>query len=230
MPPAGCALPWRTARTAGETEEKSESTAEDSTEERESPEESERSLKSDEEEEEEGKGTNMEVKHTAEKEMVGKQQEGRPGVEETERALSLAALVVRCKCCETEVKASINTGCQHNSISSACCRRLGLMHTPDVHAYEQTVGHRPVVGTMLSRTVEGLQLQLGRERTLCSARVVEAEMFELSLGLHTLLELKCCVDLGSRVLRLPGSGEELPFLDMQTEGQFHHDNNKNTTM
>ncbi|KAG5845733.1 hypothetical protein ANANG_G00142370 [Anguilla anguilla] len=218
------------SKEGGETEEKSESTAEDSTEERESPEESERSLKSDEEEDEEGKRRNVEEKRTAEKEMVGKQQEGRPGVEETERALTLTALVVRCKCCETEVKASINTGCQHNSISLACCRRLGLMPAPEDRAYEQTVGHRPVVSTTLPHTVEGLQLQLGRERTLCSACVVEDEVFELSLGLHTLLELKCCVDLSSRVLRLSGSGDELPFLDMQTEGQFHHDNNKNTTM
>ncbi|KAJ8247253.1 hypothetical protein COCON_G00234220, partial [Conger conger] len=105
-----------------------------------------------------------------------------------------------------------------------------LVPAPEGQAYEQTVGHRPVGSTRLSRTVEGLQLQLGRERTQCSACVVEDEVFELTLGLHTLLELKCCVDLSSRVLRLAASGEELPFLDMQTEVQFHHDNNKNTTM
>ncbi|KAG9339073.1 hypothetical protein JZ751_024101 [Albula glossodonta] len=162
--------------------------------------------------------------------MMEKQQEERPRVEETERALTLTALVVRCKCCETEVKASINTGCQHNCISTACCRRLGLMPAPEGHPYEQTVGHRPGIGTMLSHTVEGLKLQLGRERTQCSARVVEDDVFELCLGLQTLLELKCCVDLSGRVLRLAGSGEELPFLDTQTESQYHHDNNKNTTM
>lgn len=29
------------------------------------------------------------------------------------------------QCCETEVKASINTGSQHNHISTSCCQRLG---------------------------------------------------------------------------------------------------------
>ncbi|KAJ8262015.1 hypothetical protein GJAV_G00161120 [Gymnothorax javanicus] len=228
-PAARVRSPLADSKEGGETDEKSESTADDSTEERESPEESERSLKSEEEEEEEGKRTNAEEKSMVEK-MVGKQQEGRSGVEKSERALTLTSLVVRCKCCESEVKATINTGCQHNIISSACCRRLGLIPTSEGRANEQTVGHHPIVSTTLSRTVEGLQLQLGKERTLCSACVVDDEVFDLSLGLHTLLELKCGVDLSTRVLRLPGSGEELPFLDMQTEGQFHHDNNKNTTM
>ncbi|KAG7456023.1 hypothetical protein MATL_G00247350 [Megalops atlanticus] len=212
-----------------ETEERSESTADDSTEERESPEESEKSLRSEEEEEEEEEGGESErkregeeeeEKQTAEEEKT--QEERRPKAEEGKRALILTALVVKCKCCETEVKASINTGCQQNRISSACCRRLGLMPT--------TVDQDLLGGTTQPHTVEGLQLQLGKERTQCSAHVVEDDVFELCLGLQTLLELKCCLDLSTRVLKLQGSGEELPFLEPTTDSQYHHDNNKNTTM
>ncbi|KAM4614812.1 nuclear receptor-interacting protein 2 [Polymixia lowei] len=181
---------------AGDAEERSESTADDSTEERESPEESERSLRSDDEDDSSEAGATQ----TAEK---------------TEGTTPLTALLIECKCCETEVKASINTGCQHNRISSSCCQRLGLVPSQDS------------VPCGLNGTVRGLQLQLGREKVQCSAFVNEDEAFELCLGLQTLLELKCCVDLSSRVLKLQGSGEELPFLKPLSDSQCHHDTNEN---
>ncbi|XP_062239147.1 nuclear receptor-interacting protein 2 [Platichthys flesus] len=173
-------------------EEKSESTADDSTEERESLEESERSLRSDEEDDSSEAGA-------------------RPGAEKgevTERSALLTALVVQCKCCESEVNASINTGIQHNHISTSCCQRLGLVPIQD-------------------GSVTGLQLQLGRQTLQCSAYVKEDEAFELCLGLQTLLELKCCLDLSSRVLKLQGCGEELPFLDPSIDSQCQHDTNEN---
>ncbi|XP_073336768.1 nuclear receptor-interacting protein 2 [Pagrus major] len=184
---------------AADAEERSESTADDSTEERESLEESERSLRSDEEDDSSEAG----ARQTAEK------------TEGTETSTLLTALVVQCKCCETEVKASIDTGSQHNHISTSCCQRLGLVPSQD---------SSPCGG---SSTVTGLQLQLGRQTVQCSAYVKEDEAFELCLGLHTLLELKCCLDLSEQVLKLQGCGEELPFLKPSTHSQCQHDTNEN---
>lgn len=213
----------------GDAEERSESTADDSTEERESPEESERSLRSDEEDassEAGGKTTTDEARET-----IGKteEEEGEDeGMKERQRTetsgspSTLFALLVQCKCCETEVTASINTGSQHNSISSSYCQRLGLIPSQEGPPCSQTEGCGP------ANTVRGLQLQLGRQRIQCSAHVTEDEGVELCLGLQTLLELKCCVDLSSRVLKLPGSAEGLPFLETPpSDSQCHHDNHEN---
>ncbi|XP_034382424.1 nuclear receptor-interacting protein 2 isoform X2 [Cyclopterus lumpus] len=189
------------AAAAVDAEERSESTADDSTEERESLEESEKSLRSDEEEEEE--------------EEDGSEAGARPAAEKTESSALLTALVVQCKCCEAEVKASINTGSQHNHISSSCCRRLGLVPVQD---------SSPRGG---SSSVPGLQLQLGRQTVQCSAYVKEDEAVELCLGLQTLLELKCRLDLGSRVLKLQGYGDELPFLNPSTDSRCQRDTNEN---
>ncbi|XP_030644322.1 nuclear receptor-interacting protein 2 [Chanos chanos] len=211
-----------------EKEERSESTAEDSTEERESPEESEKSLRSEEEEEEEeeveeeeeeeengeeeedSSSTGGKRKNESDKKVEQKKKE-RSRTEEQKRAFALAALLVQCKCGDAQLEVLLNTGCQHNHISSSCCRRLGLTDSVDAKPH----------------TVKELQLQLGRERVKCSAQVTEDEEFELSLGLQTLQELKCCVDLNSKVLRLQTTGEELPFLDTPTQSLCHRDKNKN---
>ncbi|XP_068443239.1 nuclear receptor-interacting protein 2 [Clinocottus analis] len=179
-----------------DAEERSESTADDSTEERESLEESEKSLRSDEEDDSSEAGA-------------------RPPAEKTESSALLAALVVHCKCCEADVNAAIDTSSKHNHISSSCCRRLGLVPVQD---------SSPCGG---SSSVLSLQLQLGRQTVQCSAFVKEDEAFELCLGLHTLLELKCCLDLSSRVLKLQGFGDELPFLNPSTDSRCQHDTNEN---
>ncbi|XP_023655903.2 nuclear receptor-interacting protein 2 [Paramormyrops kingsleyae] len=226
--------PLADSKEGAEPEEKSESTADDSTEERESPEESERSLRSEEEEEEEeeeeaGKAlSKSDGRWQSEKAANKKSDAGRRDeslrMEERKTATTLTALVVQCKCCDKEVKASINTSCQVNRISYTCCRRLGLMPTPE----GQKEHSCPV--TTLPPTVKDLHLQLGKGRVRCSAHVVEEDVFDLCLGLQTLLELKCCVDLHGRVLRIHGSGEELPFLETYMESLCHPDNNKNPTM
>ncbi|CAI5636344.1 nuclear receptor-interacting protein 2 [Oreochromis niloticus] len=182
-----------------DTEERSESTADDSTEERESLEESERSLRSDEEDDSSEAG----ARQTAEKPEGG------------ESSPVLTALIIQCKCCETEVKASINTGSQHNHISTSCCQRLGL------------VPRQASSPCDVNSSVTELQLQLGTQRVQCSAYIKEDEAFELCLGLQTLLELKCCLDLSSRVLKLQGCGEDLPFLNPLTDSQCQHDTNEN---
>ncbi|XP_034019031.1 nuclear receptor-interacting protein 2 [Thalassophryne amazonica] len=181
---------------AADAEERSESTADDSTEERESLEESEKSLRSDEEDD----STEARAGQTVEK--------------CTGSSSLLTALLVRCKCCETEVKASINTGSRQNHISTSCCQRLGLVPSQDGSDGRSTI-------------VTGLQLQLGTQTVRCSAYVKEDEGFDLCLGLHTLLELQCCLDLSSRVMKLRGCSDQLPFLDPATDGRCQHDTNKN---
>ncbi|KAJ8007038.1 hypothetical protein DPEC_G00113420 [Dallia pectoralis] len=195
---------------AGEAEEVSESTAEDSTEERESPEENVRSLetRSDEEEEKDAGEVGGKSSSTAGNDQTD---EGRKKRHRTES--NLTTLLVQCKCCETLMTASINTGSQHNRISSSCCRRLGLVPTRE--------GHDVCEGS-----VRGLQLQLGQQELQCSAHVTEDDVFELCLGLQTLQDLKCCVDLSKRVLKLQSSGEELPFLKPPLVSQCH-DSNEN---
>uniref|UniRef100_A0A3B3S7W1 Nuclear receptor interacting protein 2 n=1 Tax=Paramormyrops kingsleyae TaxID=1676925 RepID=A0A3B3S7W1_9TELE len=192
--------PLADSKEGAEPEEKSESTADDSTEERESPEESERSLsKSD--------GRWQSEKAANKKSDAGRRDESLR-MEERKTATTLTALVVQCKCCDKEVKASINTSCQVNRISYTCCRRLGAS---SVHA------------DTTSSTQHG-------STPPCFLSSLEEDVFDLCLGLQTLLELKCCVDLHGRVLRIHGSGEELPFLETYMESLCHPDNNKNPTM
>lgn len=173
-------------RPAGEAEERSESTADDSTEERESL--SERS-----EEEEESSES---------------------GARRTGERAPLSCLQVHCKCSDTDVRASINTGSRHNHISSSCCHRLGLVPTKEVSPCGVT------------NSVMDLRLQLGSQTLQCSACVEDDDTFELCLGLQTLMELKCCLDLDDRVLRLPDSGEELRFINTAADS-CPPDSNKN---
>lgn len=77
---------------AGDAEEKSESTADDSTEERDSPEESERSLETRSDEEEDSSEAGGKTSSTAGND---KTEEGRKEMQRTERPLT--ALLVQCK-------------------------------------------------------------------------------------------------------------------------------------
>ncbi|KAI5100223.1 nuclear receptor-interacting protein 2 [Silurus meridionalis] len=201
--------PLADSKEGADAEERSESTIDDSTEEKESPEESERSLRSEEDDEDE------------EEPRIDRDSGGKAEHEEKVEAgpvATLSALQVQCKCGDAELNVSINTGCQYDHISSTCCRRLGLKISPKI---------KPL-GEFKAKGVTSMSIQIGSERVQCTAEVTDDETFELCLGLHTLLELKCCVDLNSRVLRLHSSGDELPFLETSTPRQCHHrDNNKN---
>ncbi|XP_054997809.1 nuclear receptor-interacting protein 2 [Sorex araneus] len=118
-------------------------------------------------------------------------QESRREASETQ----IPALLVSCKCRDQVLRAAVDTGTQHNQISTGCLRRLGLVS--------------PAAGPA---QVQQLELQLGQETVSCSARVVDAESPELCLGLQTLLSLKCCIDLERGVLRPRAPFPELPFL------------------
>ncbi|XP_067906806.1 nuclear receptor-interacting protein 2 [Heterodontus francisci] len=120
-------------------------------------------------------------------------------------------LTVFCKCRDQEIKVTINTGCQQNTISTSCLNRMGLKELPA--AESEDCGHNRF--THSSETmdrVEKLEIILGKEKIECSALVVDNETCELSLGLKTLLSLKCVIDLERGALLLGKSETELPFL------------------
>ncbi len=90
--------PLADSKEGGEPEERSESTVDDSTEERESPEESEKSLRSDEDEDDEDEEDSSDAGGKTESKQKNKTEEERKKVlKEDERASTLSALVVQCK-------------------------------------------------------------------------------------------------------------------------------------
>ncbi|RXN17841.1 nuclear receptor-interacting 2-like protein [Labeo rohita] len=201
--PSHVRSPLADSKEGGEPEERSESTVDDSTEERESPEESEKSLRSDEDEDDEDEGDSSDAGGKTESKQKNKMEdETKKGLKEGERASTLSALVVQCKLFQLTARLKTNL--------------------------EDKAHDKLPLSDLTVETVKSLHLQLGRERVQCTAQVIEDATFDVCLGLQTLLELKCCVDLNSRVLRLHSTEQELPFLDPPACSQcHHHDNNKN---
>lgn len=96
--PSHVRSPLADSKEGGEPEERSESTVDDSTEERESPEESEKSLRSDEDEDDEDEGDSSDAGGKTESKQKNKMEdETKKGLKEGERASTLSALVVQCK-------------------------------------------------------------------------------------------------------------------------------------
>ncbi|KYO44681.1 nuclear receptor-interacting protein 2 isoform X1 [Alligator mississippiensis] len=121
-------------------------------------------------------------------------------------------LLVHCKCEGQVLRAAVNTGCQQNLISRSCLRQLGLEEVSNIGCRDFSLP----VPCVVSR-VEHMEVQFGQEMVACSALVVDDEMLEFSLGLQTLLSLKCCIDLDEGVLRLKALSQELPFLPASEE-------------
>lgn len=96
--PSQVRSPLADSKEGGEPEERSESTVEDSTEEKESPEESEKSLRSDEDEDDEDEEDSSDAGGKTESKEKNKTEDERKKVlREDERASTLSALVVQCK-------------------------------------------------------------------------------------------------------------------------------------
>ncbi|KAG3292617.1 nuclear receptor-interacting protein 2 isoform X2 [Ictidomys tridecemlineatus] len=121
----------------------------------------------------------------------------------------IPALLVNCKCQDQLLRVAVNTGTQHNQISTGCLSRLGL----GKRVLKAPGGDLAPGPTQ----VEQLELQLGQEKVACSAQVVDVDSPEFCLGLQTLLSLKCCIDLERGVLRLKAPFSELPFLPLYQE-------------
>ncbi|XP_067856184.1 nuclear receptor-interacting protein 2 [Heptranchias perlo] len=131
-------------------------------------------------------------------------------------------LDVFCKCRDQEIKVTINTGCQQNTISTSCLNRIGLKELPTSEG--EDCGHNRFTHcSKIMEQVEKLEIVLGKEKVECSALVVDNETCELSLGLQTLLSLKCVIDLERGALLLGKSETQLPFLT-QPEEEEENDN------
>uniref|UniRef100_A0A8C2ML24 Nuclear receptor interacting protein 2 n=1 Tax=Cricetulus griseus TaxID=10029 RepID=A0A8C2ML24_CRIGR len=93
------------------------------------------------------------------------------------------ALLVNCKCQDQMLRVAVDTGTQHNQISTGCLRRLGLgKRVPKAPGGDLAPGP--------PSQVEELELELGQETVACSAQVVDVDSPEFCLGLQTLLSLK----------------------------------------
>ncbi|XP_071466418.1 nuclear receptor-interacting protein 2 isoform X2 [Marmota flaviventris] len=76
----------------------------------------------------------------------------------------IPALLVNCKCQDQLLRVAVNTGTQHNQISTGCLSRLGL----GKRVLKAPGGDMAPGPTQ----VEQLELQLGQEKVACSAQVV----------------------------------------------------------
>ncbi|MEJ1279960.1 putative gene 44596 [Cricetulus griseus] len=75
------------------------------------------------------------------------------------------ALLVNCKCQDQMLRVAVDTGTQHNQISTGCLRRLGLgKRVPKAPGGDLAPGP--------PSQVEELELELGQETVACSAQVV----------------------------------------------------------
>lgn len=122
-------------------------------------------------------------------------------------------ILVSCQCAGRDVKALVDTGCQHNLISSACVDRLGLRDHVKSHKHEgeklSLPRHLKVVGQ-----IEHLLITVGSLRLDCPAAVVDDNEKSLSLGLQTLRSLKCIINLDKHRLMVGKTDkEEIPFVE-----------------
>ncbi|KAM8969994.1 nuclear receptor-interacting protein 3 isoform X1 [Sarcophilus harrisii] len=122
-------------------------------------------------------------------------------------------ILVSCQCAGKDLKALVDTGCQHNLISSACVDRLGLKDHVKSHKHDgeklSLPRHLKVVGQ-----IEHLALTLGSLRLDCPAAVIEDNEKNLTLGLQTLRSLKCIINLDKqRLIMGKAEKEEIPFVE-----------------
>ncbi|XP_069758840.1 nuclear receptor-interacting protein 2 [Narcine bancroftii] len=128
---------------------------------------------------------------------------------------TLSLLTVFCKCRDQKIKVTINTGCHQNTISTSCLNRIGLVELP----VSESEDSKSIHGEKTIDQVEKLEIMLGEEKIECPALVVDNDICELSLGLQTLLSLKCVIDLERRALWLGNSEIQLQFINEPEEGQ-----------
>uniref|UniRef100_H0ZDA5 Nuclear receptor interacting protein 3 n=1 Tax=Taeniopygia guttata TaxID=59729 RepID=H0ZDA5_TAEGU len=129
-------------------------------------------------------------------------------------------IVVSCQCAGKELKAVVDTGSQHNLMSSACLDRLGLKeHLKELPAEEEVVSLPNKVKAI--GQIECLSLTVGAVPVECAALVVEDNDQPFSFGLQTLKSLKfsliyslqCVVNMEKHHLVLGQMDrEEIPFV------------------
>ncbi|NXC28239.1 NRIP3 protein, partial [Campylorhamphus procurvoides] len=130
-------------------------------------------------------------------------------------------IVVSCQCAGKELKAVVDTGSQHNLMSSACLDRLGLKeHLKSLPAEDEMVSLPNKVKVI--GQIECLTLTVGAIPVECTALVVEDNEKPFSFGLQTLKSLKCVINMEKHHLVLGKTDrEEIPFVgsDSAASGQ-----------
>ncbi|XP_030908626.2 nuclear receptor-interacting protein 3 isoform X1 [Melopsittacus undulatus] len=121
-------------------------------------------------------------------------------------------IVVSCQCAGKELKAVVDTGSQHNLMSSSCLDRLGLKEhlkeLPDEDEMLPLPHKLRAIGQL-----ESLAMMVGAVPVECSAIVVEDSEKPFSFGLQTLRSLKCVINMEKHHLVLGKTDrEEIPFV------------------
>ncbi|NWH58211.1 NRIP3 protein, partial [Geococcyx californianus] len=121
-------------------------------------------------------------------------------------------IVVSCQCEGKELKAVVDTGSQHNLISSACLDRLGLKEHLKALPAEDEMVSLPYKVNVIGQ-IECLALMVGGVPVECAALVVEDDEKPFSFGLQTLKSLKCVINMEKHHLVLGKTNrEEIPFV------------------
>ncbi|KAM6394504.1 nuclear receptor-interacting protein 3 isoform 3-T3 [Pluvialis apricaria] len=132
---------------------------------------------------------------------------GSPGKTEDEDLI-----VVSCQCAGKELKAVVDTGSQHNLMSSACLERLGLKEHLKALPGEDEMVSLPYKVKAIGQ-IECLTLTVGAVPVECAALVVEDNEKPFSFGLQTLKSLKCVINMEKHHLVLGKTDrEEIPFV------------------
>ncbi|XP_066176870.1 nuclear receptor-interacting protein 3 isoform X1 [Sylvia atricapilla] len=131
-------------------------------------------------------------------------------------------IVVSCQCAGKELKAVVDTGSQHNLMSSACLDRLGLKeHLKALPAEDELVSLPNKVKAI--GQIECLSLTVGAVPVECAALVVEDNDQPFSFGLQTLKSLKCVINMEKHHLVLGQMDrEEIPFVGIDSAEPGEH--------
>ncbi|GAB0189887.1 nuclear receptor-interacting protein 3 [Grus japonensis] len=114
-------------------------------------------------------------------------------------------------CAGKELKAVVDTGSQHNLMSSACLDRLGLKEHLKALPGEDEMVSLPYKVRAIGQ-IECLALTVGAIPVECAALVVEDNEKPFSFGLQTLKSLKCVINMEKQHLVLGKTDrEEIPF-------------------
>ncbi|XP_077640418.1 nuclear receptor-interacting protein 3 isoform X4 [Lonchura striata] len=131
-------------------------------------------------------------------------------------------IVVSCQCAGKELKAVVDTGSQHNLMSSACLDRLGLKEQLKALPAEEEMVSLPNKVKAIGQ-VECLSLTVGAVPVECAALVVEDNDQPFSFGLQTLKSLKCIINMEKHHLVLGQMDrEEIPFVGVGSAEAGEH--------
>ncbi|XP_048163675.1 nuclear receptor-interacting protein 3 isoform X1 [Corvus hawaiiensis] len=131
-------------------------------------------------------------------------------------------IAVSCQCAGKELKAVVDTGSQHNLMSSACLDRLGLKEHLKALPVEDEMVSLPNKVRAIGQ-IECLSLTVGAVPVECAALVVEENEQPFSLGLQTLKSLKCVINMEKHHLVLGQMDrEEIPFVGIDSAEAGEH--------